>query len=198
MSFEKYTKETWKGSVLTAPLPPVLVSCGTVEQPNVLTIAWTGVLCTQPPVTYISVRPERYSYPIIRDSGEFVINLPTAELVRAIDRCGVKSGRNTDKLADTGLTVSRSSEVNAPLIDQSPVNLECRVREIIPLGTHDVFIADIVKVNAARELLDENGRLALEKAGLLAYAHGEYFALGKKLGSFGYSVRKNKHRRKGK
>lgn len=195
MSYTEYTKEVWKGSVLTAPLPPVLVSCGTADKPNVLTAAWTGILCTQPPVTYISLRPERYSHGIISESRDFVINLPTAELVRAVDLCGVKSGRDTDKLALTGLTVAGSSQVSAPLIVQSPVNLECRVREIIHLGTHDVFTADIVAVNAARELLDEKGRLSLEKADLLAYAHGEYYALGKRLGSFGYSVRKKRKRR---
>ena len=195
MSYTEYTKEVWKGSVLTAPLPPVLVSCGTADKPNVLTAAWTGILCTQPPVTYISLRPERYSHGIISESREFVINLPTAELVRAVDLCGVKSGRDTDKLALTGLTVAGSSQVSAPLIVQSPVNLECRVREIIHLGTHDVFTADIVAVNATRELLDEKGRLSLEKADLLAYAHGEYFSLGKRLGSFGYSVRKKRKRR---
>ncbi len=194
MSFTEYTKESWKGSVITSPLPPVLVSCGTLESPNVLTIAWTGILCTQPPVTYISVRPERYSYELIKQSGEFVINLPTAELVRAIDYCGVKSGRNTDKLKETGLKVEKASEVSAPVIVQSPVNVECRVREIIPLGTHDMFISDIVKVDAAKELLDGNGRLALENAGLLAYSHGDYFALGRKLGSFGFTVKKNKKR----
>ena len=194
MSFTEYTKESWKGSVIPSPLPPVLVSCGTLESPNVLTIAWTGILCTQPPVTYISVRPERYSYELIKQSGEFVINLPTAELVRAIDYCGVKSGRNTDKLKETGLKVEKASEVSAPVIVQSPVNVECRVREIIPLGTHDMFISDIVKVDAARELLDDKGRLALENAGLLAYSHGDYFALGRKLGSFGFTVKKNKKR----
>jgi len=190
MAFTEYTKEVWKGSVITSPLPPVLVSCGTVEQPNVLTVAWTGIICTQPPVTYISLRPERFSYDIIKKSGEFVINLPTEELVKAIDLCGVKSGRDTDKFALTGLKAAPSSELSAPLIVQSPVNIECRVREIMQFGTHDMFIADILKVNAAKELLDSKGRLALEKAGLLAYAHGDYFALGKKLGSFGYSVKK--------
>ena len=199
--FTEYTKESWKGSVMTAPVPPVLVSCGTPDAPNVLTVAWTGTLCTQPPVTYISLRRERYSYDIIKQSGEFVINLPTAELVRAVDFCGVRSGRNTDKLARTGLKTAPAFAVSAPLIIQSPVNLECRVREIVPLGTHDVFIADIVRTDAAVELLDENGRLALEKAQLLAYSHGEYFCLGKRLGSFGFSVKsknKKKNTSKGK
>ncbi|MBR1764605.1 MAG: flavin reductase family protein [Ruminococcus sp.] len=196
--FTEYTKESWKGSVMTAPVPPVLVTCGTLEEPNVLTVAWTGTLCTQPPVTYISLRRERYSYDIIKSRGEFVINLPTAELVRAVDFCGVRSGRNTDKLKATGLTLGEAFELSAPLIVQSPVNLECRVREIIPLGTHDMFIADIVKTDAAKELLDDKGRLALERAQLLAYSHGEYFALGKRLGSFGFSVKKTKKKNNSK
>lgn len=201
MAFSEYSKELWKGSVITSPLPPTLVTCGTVEKPNVFTVAWTGIVNTQPPVTYISVRPERYSYELIKESGEFVINLPTQELVRAVDYCGVKSGRNTDKFADMGLTAEKAAEVSAPILVQSPVNIECKVRDIIRLGTHDMFLADIVKLDVAKELLDENDRLALDKAGLLAYAHGEYFALGKKLGSFGYSVRKKKKsnkKRKGK
>lgn len=187
-----FEKESWKGSVITAPLPPALVSCGTAEKPNVLTVAWTGVLCTKPPVTYISVRPERFSYDIINKSREFVINLPTDSLVRAVDLCGVKSGRDTDKFALTGLTAVPAFNVAAPMIAECPVSVECRVREIVPLGSHDMFIADIVGVGAAKELLDDKGRLALEKAGLLAYAHGAYFSLGKQLGTFGYSVRKKK------
>ena len=190
-----FDKEHWKGSVLTAPLPPALVSCGTPEEPNVLTVAWTGVLCTRPPVTYISVRPERYSHDIIKRTGEFVINLPVKELVRAVDLCGVKSGRDTDKFALTGLTAVASAEVGAPSVAECPVSLECRVREVIPLGSHDMFTADIVSVGAAKELIDGKGRLALEKAGLLAYSHGAYFSLGEQLGTFGYSVRKSSKRR---
>ncbi len=194
---ELYEKEAWKGSVITSPLPPTLVSCGSLDKPNVLTIAWTGILCTHPPITYISVRPERYSYELIRSSGEFVINLATEELVREVDLCGVKSGRNTDKLALTKLTPMPAVEVSAPIIAQCPVNIECKVREIIPLGSHDMFMADIVKLDVSKELIDDNGRLALEKAGLLAYAHGDYFSLGKRLGGFGFSVRKKrKHKRK--
>jgi flavin reductase (DIM6/NTAB) family NADH-FMN oxidoreductase RutF len=185
-----FEKEGWKGSVITAPLPPALVSCGSCEKPNVLTVAWTGVLCTRPPVTYISLRPERYSYALIKESGEFVINLPADTLVRAVDLCGVKSGRDTDKFALTGLTAVPSFNISAPAIAECPVSIECKVREIIPLGSHDMFMADIVGVDAAKELIDEKGRLALEKAGLLAYAHGAYFSLGKQLGTFGYSVRK--------
>ena len=196
MDYKKYTKQTWKGSVITSPLPPTMVTCGTVDNPNVLTIAWTGILNTHPPITYISIRPERYSYDIIKSSGEFVINLTTEQLIRAADYCGVKSGKNTNKFADMGLTVEKASIVSAPILAQSPLNIECKVRDIVKLGTHDMFIADIVAVNAANELIDEKGRLALDKANLAAYSHGEYFALGRKLGTFGYSVRKKKKKKR--
>lgn len=192
MAHKVYSKVHWKGSVMTSPLPPTLVSCGFEGKENVFTVAWTGILNTQPPITYISVRPERYSYELIKQSGEFVINLPTAELVRAVDYCGVKTGRKNDKFKDMGLHADKCEKVSAPLIAECPVNIECKVREIVQLGTHDMFIADIVGLDVAKELLDEKGRLCLDKAGLIAYAHGEYFALGKKLGSFGYSVRKKK------
>ncbi|MGN0623886.1 MAG: flavin reductase family protein, partial [Oscillospiraceae bacterium] len=180
--YNSYTKEQWKGSVITSPLPPTLVTCGSMDSPNVFTVAWTGIVNTQPPITYISVRPERYSYELIKKSGEFVINLPTEQLVKAVDYCGVKSGRNTDKFKNMGLSVQPSSELECPLLEQSPVNIECKVREVIELGTHHMFLADIVKLDVAKELIDSSGRLALEKAGLIAYAHGGYFALGKKLG----------------
>lgn len=195
MEYTKYTKECWKGSVITSPIPPTMVTCGTVENPNVFTVAWTGVLNTRPPVTYISVRPERFSYDLIKKSGEFVINLTTEQLVRAADYCGVKSGRNINKFEEMNLTAEPASKVNAPILSQSPVNIECKVREVVSLGSHDMFVADIVAVDVAKELLDSNGRLALEKANLVAYSHGDYFALGKKLGSFGYSVKKNKRKR---
>ncbi len=195
MNYTKYTKECWKGSVITSPLPPTMVTCGTCEHPNVLTVAWTGILNTQPPVTYISLRPERYSYNIIKQSGEFVINLTTEQLVKAADYCGVKSGKNTDKFKDMQLTAEKSQKVSAPILAQSPVNIECKVREIIPLGTHHMFLADIVALDVAKELIDSKGRLALDKAGLAAYAHGEYFSLGKKLGYFGFSVRKKKSKK---
>lgn len=192
MEYVRFTKEQWKGSVITAPIPPTLVTCGTLEKPNIFTVAWTGILNTQPPVTYISVRPERYSHELISQSGEFVINLTTEQLVRAVDYCGVKTGRKNDKFKEMGLTAEKSSKLSAPILAESPVNIECKVREIVSLGTHDMFIADIVGLDVAKELLDESGRLCLDKAKLLAYAHGEYFGLGKKLGSFGYSVRKRK------
>ena len=185
-------RAVWKGSVQTAPVPPVLVTCGDMEKPNIFTVAWTGTLCTQPPKTYISVRPERYSYNIIKESGEFVINLTTENIVRAVDYCGVKSGRNENKLEKTGLTPLPASVVAAPILERSPLALECKVCDIVPLGSHDMFIADIVAVSADESYIDGSGRLALEKAGLVAYAHGQYFALGKSLGTFGFSVRKRK------
>ena len=183
-------KQHWPGSALLAPVPPALVSCGTLDKPNALTIAWTGIINTQPPKTYISVRPERFSYNLIKDSGEFVINLPTEKIVRAVDYCGCRSGEKEDKLAKCGLTVMESVKVSAPQIAQSPVSLECKVTQIVKLGTHDMFLADIVGVNVDESLLDEKGKLHLSKAGLCTYAHGEYFALGKNIGDFGFSVRK--------
>ncbi|MBQ3937425.1 MAG: flavin reductase family protein [Ruminococcus sp.] len=196
MAYKTFTKQVWKGSVLTSPVPPTLVTCENDGIKNVFTVAWTGILCTQPPVTYISVRPERYSYELISKSGEFVINLATEELTKAVDICGVRTGRKLDKFAHLGLTCEKASKVGAPILAQSPVNIECKVREVVKLGTHDMFIADIVALDVANELIDEKGRLALEKAGLLAYSHGEYYGLGKKLGSFGYSVRKKKKKTK--
>ena len=196
MEEKSYKKQIWKPSVITSPVPPVLVTCGNGEDINVFTVAWTGTLNTQPPMTYISVRPERYSYTMIKESGEFVINLTTEELVRAADFCGVRSGRNTDKFEKMGLIPMPASKVSAPIIAQSPVNIECRVNRIIPLGSHDMFIADIVALDISEEFIDKNGRLCLEKAGLLAYAHGDYFALGKRLGGFGFSVRKKNKKHK--
>lgn len=191
-------KTKLKGGAILAPVPAVIVTCGSVEKPNALTIAWTGTLNTIPPKTYISVRPERYSYDLIKESGEFVINLTTKDLVRATDYLGVRSGKNEDKLKNLGLTVSAANEVLAPVLDASPVSIECRVSDVIPLGSHDMFVADVMCVNVASELINEKGRICLEKAGLIAYSHGEYFALGEKLGSFGYSVKKpvKKKRRK--
>ncbi len=182
-------KAVWNGGTLTAPLPPTLVSCGTLDKPNILTVAWTGILSTKPPKTYVSIRPERYSYGIIKDSGEFVINLTTAELIKATDFCGVKSGRNTDKFSICNLHPTPSSKISAPTLLESPLSLECKVADIVALGSHDMFIADIVAVQVDEGLI-QNGKLHLERANLLAFAHGEYYELGKRLGSFGYSVRK--------
>ncbi len=185
-------KIVWKGATLLSPVPPALVSCGTLEQPNALTIAWTGILNSQPPKTYISVRPERYSHGLIKAGGEFVINLPTAAMVRAIDYCGVRSGRDEDKLKKTGLTPLPVEGFSCPMIGESPLSLACRVTEVVPLGSHDMFLADIVSVLVDPALVGEDGKLRLAKAGLCAYAHGEYFALGKKIGDFGFFVKKKK------
>ena len=190
-------KTEWKGATLLAPVPPALVSCGTLEAPNALAIAWTGILNSQPPKTYISVRPERYSYGLIKASGEFIINLPTAALVRAVDYCGVRSGRSENKLAAARLTPEAVPGFAAPAIAESPLCLACRVTDIVPLGTHDMFLADIISVQVDEELIDANGRLCLARAGLCAYAHGEYFALGRKIGSFGFSVKKKKKKPQG-
>lgn len=175
---------------LLSPLPAVMVSCGTPEKANILTIAWTGIINTKPPMTYISVRPSRHSYGIIKESGEFVINLTTSKLVREADLCGVKSGRDIDKAAKFGLHLEAAGTVSAPVIAESPLSLECKVVEIKPLGTHDMFIAEITAVNADERYIDSKGKINLQQAGLMAYSHGEYFALGRKLGEFGYSVAK--------
>ena len=186
------TKQFWKGSALLAPVPAALVSCGTVEKPNVLTIGWTGIICTRPPMTYISVRPERYSYNIIRNSGEFVINLTTSAMCREVDLCGVRSGRDIDKLAACGFRAAEAKEVSAPIIEECPVSLECRITEEKPLGSHTMFLAEIVGIDVDDRYIDSKGKLNLQQCGLAAYAHGEYFALGRKLGDFGFSVRKKK------
>lgn len=184
-------KLKWKGGTLLAPLPAVMVSCGTMERPNIITIGWTGILNSDPPKTYVSIRPSRYSHGLIKESGKFVINLTTEDLARATDYCGVRSGRENDKFADCKLTAVPALELeDTPVIEESPISLECRVTDVIPLGTHDMFVADILSVDIAPELVDEKGALHMDSAKLIAYAHGEYFALGKKLGDFGYSVRK--------
>ena len=183
-------KQRWNPGALLAPVPAVLVSCGTAEAPNLLTVAWTGIVCSQPATTYISLRPERHSYGIIRESGEFVINLTTKDMVRAVDFCGVRSGRDTDKFARCGLTPEAAEPLRCPAVGESPVQLLCKVTQVLPLGSHDMFLARIVGVQVDPALLDGQGKLHLDRANLLAYAHGEYFALGEKLGSFGYSVRK--------
>ncbi len=188
------SRTTLGGGTLLSPLPAVLVACGDMEKSNVLTVAWTGIACTKPPVLSISVRPERYSYGIIKEAGEFTVNLVTSKMAREVDLCGVKSGRDTDKFALCGFHRVKSQKVGCPTIDESPLTLECRVREIIPLGSHDMFLADIVAASADSRYMDSKGKLNLQQAGLLAYSHGEYFSLGRKLGDFGFSVRK-KHSR---
>lgn len=182
-------KVQWKGGTLLAPVPAVLVSCGSMDKPNALTIAWTGIINSDPPKTYISVRPSRHSYEIIKQSGEFVINMMPSSFVRAVDYCGIKSGKNEDKLTKMKLTAEECTHISCPQVAECPISLECKVTDIVPLGSHDMFMADILGVNISADLIDERGRLKIEQAGLMAYAHGTYFALGKKIGTFGYSVK---------
>ena len=185
-------KTNWKGAALLAPVPPVMVTVGDGGKSNIFTVAWTGLINTQPPKTYISVRPSRYSYDFIKKTGEFVINLTPASLIRAADWCGIHTGRKVNKWEKMHLTPEDASEVAVPLISQCPMALECRVFDEIELGTHNMFLADIVAVDVDEELIDEDGKLCIERAGLAAFAHGEYFALGKSLGKFGFSVKKKK------
>lgn len=183
-------KISLKAGTLLAPLPAVLVTCGTKEKANVLTIAWTGIINTIPPMTYISVRPERHSYSIIKETGEFVINLTTSAMAKETDFCGVRSGRDIDKISRCRLHLTTGETVNAPVIEESPLSLECRVTEIKELGSHHMFIAEITKVRLEERFMDSKGKINLQQAGLMAYSHGEYFSLGRKLGDFGFSVRK--------
>lgn len=185
-------KIKWRGGALLGPVPPVMVSCGDMEKSNIVTVAWTGILNTIPPKTYISLRSSRYSYEIIKEKREFVINLTTAELIRAADSCGVYTGRKVDKFAKYSLTKAEGFEVGAPVIAECPLSLECKVTDIVPLGSHDMFIADIVAVDVDEALLDKEGKLHLDRAHLAAFAHGEYFELGKRIGTFGFSVKKKK------
>lgn len=187
-------KIKWRGGAMLSPVPPTMVTCSDGERDNVFTVAWTGITNTIPPKTYISVRPSRHSYEIIKKSGVFAINLTTEELVKAADFCGVHTGKKVDKFARCALERESASEIDCPILAKSPLVLECRVTDVLPLGSHDMFLADIVCIDVDEQLVDGNGRLSLEKAGLVAYAHGDYFALGKRLGSFGFSVAKKKKR----
>lgn len=184
-------KELWKPGNMLYPLPVVMVSLADKNgKSNIITIAWAGTVCTNPPMVSISVRPERYSYPILKETGEFVINLTTKELAFATDYCGVKSGRDVDKFKETGLTAIPGKEVKAPLIAESPVNIECRVSEVLPLGSHDMFLADVVAVHADEKYMDEKHKFHLEQAKPIVYSHGAYLQCGEQLGTFGYSVKK--------
>ena len=187
------SKQIWKSGNMLYPVPAVMVSCQRPgEKPNMVTIAWAGTVCSDPAMVSISIRPERHSYDIIKETGEFVINLTTKELTYATDYCGVKSGRDVDKFAQMHLTPTVSQTVKAPGIAESPVNIECKVKDIITLGSHDMFLAEVTAVVVDESLLDETGKFHLNDAGLVAYSHGEYFELGEKIGKFGYSVKKKK------
>ncbi|HIZ06839.1 MAG TPA: flavin reductase family protein [Candidatus Eubacterium avistercoris] len=190
-------KQFWKAGNMLYPVPAVMVSCQRPgEKPNIITIAWAGTVCSSPAMVSISVRPERYSYDILRETKEFVINLTTKELAFAADYCGVKSGREVDKFKEMGLTPCPSKEIKAPGIEESPVNIECKVRDVIPLGSHDLFLAEVAAVGVDEDYLDEKGKFHLNDTGLVAYSHGEYRELGQYLGKFGYSVKKNKKKKR--
>jgi len=185
-------KITWKPGTMLSPVPPALVTSGDMKKPNVMTAAWTGIICSEPVITYVSIRPSRYSHELISKNKEFVINLPTVAIADAVDTVGVKSGRDVNKFALTGLTAAPSSKVKAPHIAECPVSLECKVTEIKSYGTHDMFVAEVVAVKVEEKYIDNAGALNLEKAGLLAYAHGFYYALGRQIGKYGFSVEKKK------
>lgn len=202
-------KQSWKPGNMLYPLPAVMISCQGASQndplctnpelagkPNIITVAWAGTICTNPPMVSISVRPERYSYHLIEETKEFVINLTTEQLVKATDFCGVRSGRDVDKFKEMNLTPLPSQHINAPGIAESPVNIECKVREIKELGSHSLFIADVVGVTIDDAYMTETGKFDLNSADLVTYSHGEYFLLGKKLGTFGYSVKKESPKKK--
>lgn len=187
-------KQVWKPSTMLNPVPAVMVSCTDKKgKPNIITLAWAGTINSNPPMVSISIRKERYSHALIKETGDFVINLTTRGLAFATDFCGVKSGRDTDKFEAMKLTAEKASIVSAPMIKESPLNLECIVKQVIELGSHDMFIAEVVATNVKEELLDEKGKLDLKKADLICYSHGEYFSLSKPLGFFGYSVAKRKN-----
>lgn len=186
-------KQDWKPGNMVYPLPAVMVSVRDLKgKDNIITVAWTGTICTNPPMAYISVRPERYSYNMLKESGSFVINLTTRDLVWATDYCGVTSGRDVDKFEKCHLTKEEATQIDAPMIKESPVNIECKVRKIEELGSHHLFLADVVAVHADEAYMDETGRFMLEKANPIAYSHGKYYELGEQLGTFGYSVQKRK------
>ena len=187
------SKQNWKPGNMLYPVPAVMVSCKGKEQgakPNIITLAWAGTVCSDPVMLSISVRPERYSHEIIEKSGEFVVNLVTEKLTRACDWCGVRSGRDFDKFKEMKLSCYESEFMSTPAINESPVNIYCKVKDILRLGSHDMFLAEVTGVTVDEAYMDENGKFDLEATKLIAYSHGEYFALGKKLGKFGYSVKK--------
>lgn len=190
------SKTLWKPGTMVYPVPAAMVTCGSMEKPNIITIAWTGTICTNPAMTYISVRKERYSYDLIKESGKFAINLSTKTLLKAADFCGVKSGRDVDKFKEMGLTAIPGLSLDVPLIAESPLSIECEVTEIKELGSHDMFFAKVTGVTIEESLMDTNGKFCLEKSGLIAYSHGAYYELGKSLGTFGFSVQKKKTAKK--
>ena len=191
------SKIEWKPGNMLYPLPVVMVTAADDEgHDNIITVAWAGTVCTNPPMLYISVRPERYSYRALKESGEFVVNLTTASMARAVDYCGVRSGRDVDKFKETGLVRGEAVKVNVPVIEDSPVNIECRVRDVLELGSHHMFLADVVHVTVDDRYMDERGTFHLERANPLIYSHGIYCDVGNFIGTFGYSVRKKKKKKR--
>ena len=190
----KIGKQNWKPGNMVYPLPAALISCGDINgKMNLLTVSWLGTLCTDPPMCYISVRPERYSHDIIKQSGEFVINLTTFDIAKATDWCGVKSGRDFDKFKESGLTPAAATIVKCPIVAEAPISIECKVKEIKSLGSHDMFIADVVNIIADDRYIDSvTGAFNLDASGIMAYSHGSYYSLGKRIGKFGWSVMKDK------
>jgi len=189
-------KITWKPGTFVYPIPAVMVSCGTMEKSNIITVAWTGIINTNPAMVYISVRPTRYSYNLIKDQGEFVINLTTKNLVKATDWCGVKTGAKVDKFKEMKLHKEKANFVKCPMIKESPVSVECKVKEIKELGSHTMFIAEVVAINVDEKYIDNKGAFDITKCDLMAYANGNYLSMGKKLGKFGFSVKKKKKNKK--
>lgn len=186
------SKITWKPGTFLYPLPAVMVSCGTMKESNIITVAWTGIINTNPAMVYISVRPTRYSYNLIKECGEFVINLTTERLAYATDWCGVKTGANVDKFEEMNLTKETAKYVKCPMIKECPVSVECRVKEIKELGSHHMFIAEVLGINADEKYIDGKGAFDISKCDLITYSNGKYYSLGKKIGKFGFSVRKKK------
>ena len=190
------SKVTWKSGTFIYPLPAVMVSCGTMEESNIITVAWTGIINTDPAMCYISVRPTRHSYEMIKKTGEFVINLTTKDLAYATDWCGVKTGAKVDKFKEMKLTKEKANFVSCPMIKESPVSVECKVKEIRKLGSHHMFVAEILGINADEKYINENGAFDISKCDLIAYSNGNYYSLGKKIGRFGFSVQKKKQQQK--
>lgn len=183
-------KTIWKSGTFIYPLPAVMVSCGDMEKSNIITVAWTGIMNTNPAMCYISVRPERYSYNLIKEKGEFAINLTTRDLAYITDWCGVKTGAKVDKFKEMNLTKQKAKNIECPLIAESPISIECKVKEIKELGSHHMFIADVISIDVAEKYIDENGAFDISKCELIAYANGGYYSLDKKIGKFGFSVQK--------
>ena len=188
------SKTMWKSGTFLYPIPAVMVSCGTMKKSNIITVAWTGIINTNPAMVYISVRPTRYSYKLIKESKEFVINLTNEDLVYATDWCGVKTGSKVDKFKEMKLTKEKAEFVSCPMINESPVSVECKVKEIKKIGSHHMFIAEVLAIHADEKFIDKNGAFDISKCNLIAYSNGGYYSLGKKIGKFGYSVEKKKHK----